>query len=198
MNADLYLPRQPKQKRSLEKFKKVLNTAEKLLLNKGIHSITLKEIARKANLKRPTLYKFFPHSLSILFALSEKHVQKIVKLFKANILENKDKKLEWYLNLLTDVTTIYLNKNKAAAILILSINQIPGSIEIKNENNKLLTKKLLQLISEEGIIYPREKALIAVEISLAILSLGYRTEGYIGARFVAEAKRASLAYIALP
>ena len=82
--------------------------------------------------------------------------------------------------------------------MILSINQIPGSIEIKNENNKLLTKKLLQLISEEGIIYPREKALIAVEISLAILSLGYRTEGYIGARFVAEAKRASLAYIALP
>ena len=47
-------------------------------------------------------------------------------------------------------------------------------------------------------MYPREKVLIAVEISLAILSLGYRTEGYIGARFVAEAKRASLAYIALP
>ena len=82
MSADLYLPRQPKQKRSLEKFKKVLNTAEKLLLNKGIHSITLKEIARKANLKRPTLYKFFPHSLSILFVASSKT---FLKFFDASV-----------------------------------------------------------------------------------------------------------------
>ena len=48
MSSDQLIPNRPKQKRSIKRFEKILNTVEEILITEGIHAITIKEIARKA------------------------------------------------------------------------------------------------------------------------------------------------------
>ena len=99
--------------------------------------------------------------------------------------------------MLIDVIAIYINQNKSAGILILELNQLPGSEQINLENTKLMTNSFSNILVEQKKGQSRETISLAVEIAFAILSLGYRKEGFIGSRFIAEAKRAVLAYLAV-
>ena len=197
MSLNPFLFKKPKQKRSLIKFNTALESAESLLQDRDIHSVTIKEIAKISDIKRPTLYKFFPTTLALLFALLKKHEEKIIKLYKSNILDEQDYDLGWYINVLIDVISIYINENKSAGILILELNQLPGSEQINLENTKLMTNSFSNILVEQKKGQSRETISLAVEIAFAILSLGYRKEGFIGSRFIAEAKRAVLAYLAV-
>ena len=127
----------------------------------------------------------------------KKHEEKIIKLYKSNILDEQDYDLGWYINVLIDVIAIYINQNKSAGILILELNQLPGSEQINLENTKLMTNSFSNILVEQKKGQSRETISLAVEIAFAILSLGYRKEGFIGSRFIAEAKRAVLAYLAV-
>ena len=196
MSLNPFLFKKPNQKRSLIKFNTALESAESLLQDRDIHSVTIKEIAKISDIKRPTLYKFFPTTLALLFALLKKHEEKIIKLYKSNILDEQDYDLGWYINVLIDVIAIYINQNKSAGILILELNQLPGSEQINLENTKLMTNSFSNILVEQKEGQSRETISLAVEIAFAILSLGYRKEGFIGSRFIAEAKRAVLAYLA--
>ena len=60
MNIEQLIPNKPKQKRSLERYEKILDTVEKILLSDGVHAISIQEVSKAANMKRPTLYKLFP------------------------------------------------------------------------------------------------------------------------------------------
>ena len=117
MSSDLFLPKIPKQTRSLKRFEKILNASEKLLEEENIHALTLKKIAKKGNFERSSIYKFFPNVLSILYALSERHVKKITKIFKNNISNVEGQSLDWYLNIFIDVLSIYFNMNRVIETL---------------------------------------------------------------------------------
>ena len=60
-----------------------------------------------------------------------------------------------------------------------------------------MTNSFSNILVEQKEGQSRETISLAVEIAFAILSLGYRKEGFIGSRFIAEAKRAVLAYLAV-
>ena len=57
----------PKQKRSKLRTQKIIEAAEKILLEEGIDNITIARIADVSGLKRTSTYKFFPtiHSLKL-------------------------------------------------------------------------------------------------------------------------------------
>ena len=195
MSSDLFLPKIPKQTRSLKRFEKILNASEKLLEEENIHALTLKKIAKKGNFKRSSIYKFFPNVLSILYALSERHVKKITKIFKNNISNVEGQSLDWYLNIFIDVLSIYFNTNKVTAILILTMQDLPSANLIEKQNRRLLTTSFLQLTEKDDKYTDDIEVLISIEIALTILSLSYKQEAKITARMIAEAKRASLAYL---
>tara|TARA_B100000029_G_scaffold501428_1_gene574783 strand:- start:48 stop:644 length:597 start_codon:yes stop_codon:yes gene_type:complete len=197
MSLNPFLFKKPKQKRSLVKFNKALESAEFLIEDQDIHSVTIKEIAKISDIKRPTLYKFFPTTFALFFALLKKHEKKILQIYKSNILDEQGYDLGWYINVLIDVIAIYINQNKVAGILILELNQISGSEKLNFENNKLMTNSFLSILVSQKINHSKETISLAVEICFSILSFGYRKEGFIGSRFIAEAKRAVLAYLSL-
>ena len=49
----------PKQKRSIERIKKILDASNDLLNESGIESLTIAKISEFAELKRTSTYKFF-------------------------------------------------------------------------------------------------------------------------------------------
>ena len=55
MSVEQLIPNKPKQKRSLERYQKILDTVEKILIEEGIHAVSIQEVSKVANMKRPSL-----------------------------------------------------------------------------------------------------------------------------------------------
>ena len=68
--------RQPKQARSQERVKQILDVAEQLFLEVGYDSTTTRAIAARANVSVGSLYQFFPDKEAILKALAIRYLQK--------------------------------------------------------------------------------------------------------------------------
>ena len=195
MNIDLLIPKKPKQKRSLDRYEKILRTSEKILIEEGVHGLTIQKVAKKAKMKRPSLYKLFPSAAAILFALSDKHAKKFASLFLNNTKNTEIQTLSWYFNLFIDLICIYLNQNKEASVLFFSLESFLTLETTNQQNKKLLSSVILQVLSSKKINVNADKVYIASQICLAVLLVGFREENYISPKYVVEAKKAVLAYL---
>tara|TARA_B100001013_G_C24514146_1_gene404232 strand:- start:183 stop:779 length:597 start_codon:yes stop_codon:yes gene_type:complete len=195
MSIDHLIPNRPKQKRSIERFEKILNTVEEMLIKNGLHALTIQEIAIKAKMKRSSLYKLFPSTASIFYALSERHTEKFNSLYINNTECASLLTTTWYFNVFIDLISIYLNQNKASAVLFFYLESLPLLKTTDQQNKRLLASVVLQTLSSKGIDIPSEKVYIASQLCLATFSVGYGEENHISPRYVAEAKKAVLAYL---
>jgi len=195
MNKDNLIPKIPKQKRSKIRFEKILYCAEKILLENGMHLMTIKEISQIAKIKRPSIYKFFPSTESIYYALSEKHIIKFESLFQKNLANSTSKNLSWYLSLFIDLLSIYVNSNKVSALLFFDLESLHTLKIVRPQNKQLLSSVFLEALKSKDIKYSVDKTTISCQLSLSILSVGFNEENCLSPRYVNEAKRAALAYI---
>ena len=65
----------PKQKRSIERIKKILDASNDLLSEGGVESLTIAKISEFADLKRTSTYKFFETPDEIKQALIKRYIQ---------------------------------------------------------------------------------------------------------------------------
>ena len=195
MNKDNLIPKIPKQKRSKIRFEKILYCAEKILLENGMHLMTIKEISQIAKIKGPSIYKFFPSTESIYYALSEKHIIKFESLFQKNLANSTSKNLSWYLSLFIDLLSIYVNSNKVSALLFFDLESLHTLKIVRPQNKQLLSSVFLEALKSKDIKYSVDKTTISCQLSLSILSVGFNEENCLSPRYVNEAKRAALAYI---
>ena len=64
----------PKQKRSIERIKKILDASDALLDQRNIDSLTIAKISEFADLKRTSTYKFFETPDDIKHALIKRYL----------------------------------------------------------------------------------------------------------------------------
>ena len=195
MSKHQLIPNRPKQKRSIERFEKILNTVEEILITEGIHAVTIKEIARKAKMKRPSLYKLFPSIASIFYALSERHIDKFNSLYINNTEDVDLQNVSWYFNVFIDLFSIYLNQNKAFSFLFFYLDSLPLMKKNDQHNKRLFASTILQTLTSKNIDIQADKVYVASQLCLAPLSVGLREENYISPRYITEAKKAVLAYL---
>jgi AcrR family transcriptional regulator len=67
--------RRPVQRRSLERFGRILDACAELLDEVGYTGLTTKEVARRAEVPIGTLYQFFPGIEGLLGALAERNLE---------------------------------------------------------------------------------------------------------------------------
>ena len=80
----------PKQKRSIERIKKILDASNDLLNEGGIESLTIAKISEFADLKRTSTYKFFETPDEIKQALIKRYVQNCNTHLKKNLTKNSE------------------------------------------------------------------------------------------------------------
>ena len=68
-----------KQKRSKERIQIILDTAEQILLERGIDAITIANISKYSGLKRTSTYKFFPTTNSLKSVMIDSYIKKCSK-----------------------------------------------------------------------------------------------------------------------
>ena len=196
MNIEQLIPNKPKQKRSLERYKKILDTVEKILLSDGIHAISIQEVSKVANMKRPTLYKLFPSNEALFHGLSERHMENFNNLYRKNTETAVIKEVEWYFNLFIDLVSIYLNQNKASAPLFFYLDSFPTYSSTSLQNKRLLATVVFEILSKKDIKISVDRVYIASQLCLSTLAIGFTEENYINPRYVTEGKKAVNAYLA--
>jgi AcrR family transcriptional regulator len=66
--------RTPVQRRSRERFERILTAAEQLVVSSGVESLTTRGVAERAGIPVATLYQYFADREAIVAALIERHV----------------------------------------------------------------------------------------------------------------------------
>jgi len=74
--------RRPVQERSKERVETILACATKLIGEVGVQGAKTSEIARRAKISLPSLYRYFPNKSSIIKALAQQHIAKLDVLMK--------------------------------------------------------------------------------------------------------------------
>ena len=75
------------------------------------------------------------------------------------------------------------------------LESLPVLKSTDQQNKRLLASVILQTLSSKKIDIAAEKVYIASQLCLATLSVGFGEENHISPRYVAEAKKAVLAYL---
>ena len=73
----------PRQERSLERVKQIIDSAAELFDEIGIANATPSDIAKASGLTRTSLYRYFPNKASIIRALAERHMRALEQRFAA-------------------------------------------------------------------------------------------------------------------
>ena len=80
----------PKQKRSIERIKKILDASNDLLNEGGVESLTIAKISEFADLKRTSTYKFFETPDEIKQALIKRYIQDCNTHLEKNLTKNSE------------------------------------------------------------------------------------------------------------
>lgn len=65
----------PKQERSLERVRHILNSAAVFFDEVGIANATLSDISKENGITRTSMYRYFPNKESIIITLAERHLE---------------------------------------------------------------------------------------------------------------------------
>tara|TARA_Y100000590_G_scaffold93439_2_gene105883 strand:+ start:27621 stop:28217 length:597 start_codon:yes stop_codon:yes gene_type:complete len=196
MNIEDLIPNEPKQKRSKARYKEILDTVENIIASEGLYSVTIKNVSKFSESKRPSIYKLFPSNESLFYGLSLRHIEKFTELYRHNTEKAKVKEIEWYLNVFVDLLSIYLNQNKSCANLFFYLNTFPKARGISQQNKRLLATNIFEVVNKKKIEVDSEKIYISCQISLSLLATGFNEENLISPRYLNETKKAVSAYLA--
>ncbi len=127
----------PKMRKSTETRKKeIIATAQKFMFEKGVHAITLKNIARMNNISEAAVYRHFTSKRAILAAIIDDVEIKMMEAFDRAVSPDADpvKKLKDIMR----THLIFTEKRKGGLFVITS--------ECIHLNDDLLRKKILKVI----------------------------------------------------
>jgi AcrR family transcriptional regulator len=84
------LRRRPRQARAVERFERILDTAEQVFAEVGFDSATTNSIATQAGTSVGSLYEFFPNKGALAMALADRYTERIGSLYETLIVDEPD------------------------------------------------------------------------------------------------------------
>ena len=184
--------RLPTRKPGIERYNRIIEAAETLILEAGsLQGITLDAIARRAEVPRVSLYYFFDSIESLMEALYQRGVQKMVA-----ELPQAPQAADWrdmMLLYIDGVRDFYLS-NRVVMILAL----LPVSFLSVNQTNREFGQALFRLLHSQGLVPKNQKVLRACEMSSELADLVWRKslieKGTLTPTFTREVKRVVISY----
>ncbi|MEQ5837965.1 MULTISPECIES: TetR/AcrR family transcriptional regulator [Paraburkholderia] len=194
----LAVARQPVKQPSRVRFEGILDEAEQLLIEEGIHGFSIPILAERLAYTRASIYHFFPSPYALLNELSQRYLDdsstKIMKLMTASIESSWQ---DGFAQIMQFVAKYY-NARPVARMLLLGGPVTDQSFRIKEQTNERLGEAVRALLLMKGIALPKEPDLarIAVDIADAVLCHSQYHYDKITNGCRDEAVRAMIAYLA--
>ena len=186
----------PKQERSRKRIEVILTTAENILLDEGIDSVTIANISEVSGLKRTSTYKFFQTPESIKAALATRYLLELKKEFSEGTSNINSSELSVIVLRSVEIMHGYFSSSAAAQSLILSnttslpvtkepFNDVASCVQEFVEKNITLP----QIFNKDGVFR------VFTQIIISIFSLNTRESGSLNEVGKIEANRAAFAYM---
>jgi AcrR family transcriptional regulator len=186
----------PKQQRSRNRIEVILTTAENILLDDGIDSVTIANISEVSGLKRTSTYKFFQTPESIKAALATKYFMELSKDFSKKSSDINTAELSVIVLRTVEIIYDYFSSSTAAQQLVLSnTTSLPVTKEPFHELSLSVQEfierniELPEFFNNEGVFR------VFTQIIISIFSLNTRESGILNEVGKIEANRAAHAYI---
>ena len=185
--------RKPTRKPGIERYNRIIEAAEELILEaNSLQGITLGAVAQRAGVPRVSLYYFFDSIESLLDALSQRGMQKMVA-----SLPQAPRVADWremMLLYVDGVRDFYLS-NRVEMILAL----VPVSLVSVNQVSRDFGQSLFQLLHAQGLVPKTQKVLRACEMVSELADLVWRKslieKGTLTPAYTREVKRVVIAYL---
>ena len=185
--------RKPTRKPGIERYNRIIEAAEALILEaNSLQGITLDAVAQRAEVPRVSLYYFFDSIESLLDALYQRGVQKMIAELP-QALRAADWR-EMMLLYVDGVRDFYLS-NRVEMILAL----LPVSLLSVNQVSRDFGQTLFQLLHTQGLVPKTQKVLRACEMTSELADLVWRKslieKGTLTPAYTKEVKRVVIAYL---
>ncbi|MDC1241511.1 TetR/AcrR family transcriptional regulator [Gammaproteobacteria bacterium] len=187
---------QPKQERSKKRIQIILDTAEKILLDEGLESLTIANISKYSGLKRTSTYKFFPTADSLKEALIIKYINDCSEYFEEKSYNINTENLSVVILRYVEILYDYFQESSSAQIIILKntvnppidssvIRILSTTIQSYIESNI----KLPDMHNKDGIYR------VLTQVVISIFSLNVKESGLLNETGKIEAHRAGYSYM---
>lgn len=140
----------PRQERSLERVKQIIDSAAALFDEIGIANATPSDIAKASGLTRTSLYRYFPNKASIIRALAERHLQALQLRFSA---VPNELPLEERIELVIEVYAEFYRKEPGYMAVWSGVDSLPELKSIDQSaldfHSALIQKQMVSIISDD-------------------------------------------------
>ena len=187
---------QAKQERSKKRIQIILDTAEKILLDEGLESLTIANISKYSGLKRTSTYKFFPTADSLKEALIIKYINDCSEYFEEKSYNINTENLSVVIVRYVEILYDYFQESSSAQVIILKntvnppidssvIRILSTTIQSYIESNI----KLPDMHNKDGIYR------VLTQVVISIFSLNVKESGLLNETGKIEAHRAGYSYM---
>ncbi|NHF74420.1 TetR/AcrR family transcriptional regulator [Paracoccus xiamenensis] len=181
----------PRQARSHDRLKQALDTAERIIAERGTDALSIPEIENISGVPRAAIYRYYPDRETMLAGMASAAMERLAQSIAAATLPDGARVEVLVRELLVHVVGFY-NEDPVASALVFG-----GPFNDRDrKSHDRKTDKLIALMNSKlpAHVSPLKMAL-AIELAFAVLRFGYFRDGKILAKFEHEANAAVLAYL---
>ena len=186
----------PKQKRSIERIKKILDASNDLLSEGSVESLTIAKISEFADLKRTSTYKFFETPDEIKQALIKRYIQDCNTHLKNNLTKNSEGDYFTCLKKCVVLIIEFFQSNAGAQKLILENTVSPPVLSSDlHEIAETILEHIEKSVGLPNMFNKSGVFLVVTQIVISILSLNTKENSGLTDVGLNEAVRAANAYL---
>ncbi len=193
--------RQPRQARSQERVKQILDVAEQMFITEGYGATTTNAIAARAKVSIGSLYQFFPDKEAIVQALAMQYMKHLYqRLVALNAADMTDLPLSTYVDQMIDATDQFFTDYPGYHAIFIQVQGIvPELAEIEDAADAQLIQNFATSLSQyySGLDSTDYEAIsfVLVKVIGTLLWLSLSQEKRFRQRLVTETKRFTLSYL---
>ncbi|WP_337268805.1 TetR/AcrR family transcriptional regulator [Oryzifoliimicrobium ureilyticus] len=94
--------KKPRQTRAKVTLDAIFEATIQLLLSDGLHRLTTTRVAERAGVSVGTMYQYFPHKLSLIYALNERYLEALAEKIEATCQRHKGAPVQTMVDALID------------------------------------------------------------------------------------------------
>ena len=201
LDNDNYRFRRPRQSRGQEKFDKILEAADALVVENGAEDISLYDVAERAEVAVGSVYHFFPSKYAVLLALIEHYDKRFEELVGMPLEGEPPKGWQDVLWQQTERSREFINATPGAMIMILGSGQNWATRLRDAVGDRDIAKAMAAAIGQHFQLpdspAPDVVLFNAIRMLEAFWATSYIENGHVTEEWAAETQKAQCAYLGL-
>ncbi|MGO4456614.1 TetR family transcriptional regulator [Streptomyces sp. M-16] len=193
------LRRQPVQKRSAERFERLLDACAELLDEVGYAALTTKEVARRAEVSIGTLYQFFSDREGLIGALAARNLEAFLERVAVRLEREEPDDVSGVVEVAVEEYVAMRRTVTGFGVVDFGAVGRDHTLDPALDNNTAVAGRLRSLTgSLSGVQDDAELGLairVALECADGVLRLAFRTDPQGDPQLIAECKRVLNSYL---